>query len=88
MSNPYRSVITPAIPVQSSASISPYRSSLMVPGHCYHVTTNDLWDNSVYCDSTVTLRGILFTNAIPFIDFNAINIKVNLMTDANQNSTL
>lgn len=87
MSNPLRAAITPAIPVQSSASISPYRSSLMVPNHCYSVP-NDIWDNSVYCDSTITLRGILFTNGIPQIDFNAIDIKVNLMTDFSENVTL
>lgn len=81
MSNPLRAAISPAIPVQSSATISPKRPSLMVPNHCYSVSSNDLWDNSVYCDSTITLRGILFTNAIPFIDFNAIDIRVNLMTD-------
>lgn len=56
--------ITPAIPAQTKATISPFRSSLMVPSHCYNSGTFaiDLWDNSVYCDSTITLRGILFTN--------------------------
>lgn len=79
MSLPFKNAISPAIPAQSKAVISPYRPSLMVPGHCYRVTTNDKWDNSVYCDQTITMRGILFTNGIPFIDFNAIDIKVNLM---------
>lgn len=62
----------------------------MVPGHCFNapVSSTDLWDNSVYCDSTITLRGILFTNPQPFIDFNAIDLKVNLMADALENVTL
>ena len=59
----------------------------MLPGHCYTVT-NDLWDNSVYCDQTVTMRGILFTNGIPSIDFNAIDIKTNLMASPTENVTL
>ena len=59
----------------------------MLPGKCYRVT-NDLWDNSVLCDQTVTMRGILLTNGIPFIDFNAIDIKTNLMTSAEENVTL
>lgn len=88
MSLPFKNAITPAIPAQSKAVISPYRPSLMVPGHCYRVTTTDLWDNSVYCDQTITLRGILVTNGIPFIDFNAIDMKVNLMADAAENVTL
>ena len=81
MSLPLKQAITPAIPAQSKAVISPYRPSLMVPNHCYRVT-NDLWDNSVYCDQTITMRGILFTNPGPFIDFFSINIKVNLMASA------
>ncbi len=59
----------------------------MLPGHCYR-DTNNLWDNSVYCDETITMRGILLTNGIPFIDFNAIDIKTNLMTSATENVTL
>lgn len=83
MTQPFQSAITPAISAQSSASISPYRPSLMVPNHCYSLpSASDLWDNSVYCDQTVTMRSIMFTNGIPAIDFNAIDIKVNLMADA------
>lgn len=83
-----RAAISPAIPAQTNAVISPYRPSLMVPGHCYTTPTGDLWDNSVYCDSTITLRGILFTNGIPKIDFNAIDIRVNLMANAAENVSL
>ena len=56
----------------------------MIPDHCYKsadIVSGDLWDDSVLCDSTVVLRGILFTNAIPKIDFNAIDIRVNLLTE-------
>jgi hypothetical protein len=61
----------------------------MLPGHCYKSPAiNDLWDNSVYCDQTVTMRGILFTNGIPQIDFNAIDIKANLMASSSENVTL
>jgi len=89
LTQPFQSAITPAISAQPKASISPYRPSLMVPGHCYTLPSgSDLWDNSVYCDQTVTMRSIMFTNGIPFIDFNAIDIKVNLMVDAVENVTL
>jgi hypothetical protein len=86
MSLPFKLAITPAIPSQSKAVISPYRPSLMVPNHCYHIT-NDLWDESVYCDQTVTMRGILFTNANPSINFNAIDMKANLMASSTENVT-
>ena len=59
----------------------------MLPGNCYRVT-NDLWDNSVLCDQTVTMRGILFTNGIPSIDFNAIDIKTNIMASPTENVKL
>jgi hypothetical protein len=53
----------------------------MIPNHCYTLSPSlvNKWNNSIYCDSTVTLRGILFTNGIPFIDFNAVNISVYLL---------
>lgn len=79
MSAPFRTSITPAIATQSKAVITPYRPSLMIPSHCYR-DTNNLWNNSIYCDSTVTLRGILFTNPGPLIDFNAVNITVHLLS--------
>lgn len=61
----------------------------MIPGKCYNTTSGaDLWDNSVYCESSVTLRGILFTNAIPVIDFNAIDIKANLIANPTENVSL
>jgi hypothetical protein len=59
----------------------------MIPGNCYRVT-NDLWDNSVLCDQTVTMRGILITNPIPFSNFNAIDIKINLMASPTENVKL
>ena len=60
----------------------------MLPNHCYTLSTNDLWDNSVYCDSTVTMRGILFTNGIPQIDFNAIDIRTKLLSSSTENLSL
>ncbi len=59
----------------------------MLPGKCYRLT-NDLWDNSVFCDQTVTIRGILLTNGIPSIDFFAIDIKTNLMVSPIENVKL
>lgn len=58
----------------------------MLPGKCY-TTGNAKWDNSIYCDQSVVLRSILFTNGIPEIDFNAIDIRVKLLTDPYQNIT-
>lgn len=49
----------------------------MIPGACKEITNK--WNHSTYCDSTVSLRSILFTNAIPEINFNAINIKAHLL---------
>jgi hypothetical protein len=63
---PIVSTITPSIGTQTSGSITPYRPSLMVPNHCHHIS-GPTWDNSIYCDQTITLRGILFTNAIPVL---------------------
>lgn len=52
----------------------------MIPNHCYTLNpSTDKWNTSIYCDSTITLRGILFTNGIPAIDFNAVNISVYLL---------
>ena len=59
----------------------------MIPNHCY-TTSNDLWDNSVFCDSSISLRSILFKDAKPTVDFNAIEIKANLMIDGLENVTL
>lgn len=54
----------------------------MITDHCYEEPGVDLlWDNSTFCDETIVLRGILFTNAIPKIDFNAIDIKAILLDD-------
>ncbi len=80
--------ISPAISAQTSGSITPYRPSVMVPSHCYHIT-GPVWNDTTYCDSTVTLRSILFTNAMPSIDFMSIDIKSHLLIDPYDNfSTL
>lgn len=60
----------------------------MLPNHCYTLSTNDRWDSSIYCDSTVTMRGILFTNGIPQIDFNAIDIRTKLLSSSTENVSL
>lgn len=52
----------------------------MIDGHCYEEPgTDNLWNSSILCDDTIVLRGILFTNALPQIDFNAIDIKATLL---------
>ena len=79
--------ITPSIPAQTSGSITPYRPSVMVPNHCYEIAGSK-WNHSAYCDSTVQLRSILFTNGIPKIDFNAIDMKSYLLSDPYDNFTL
>jgi hypothetical protein len=84
---PLVDTITPAITAQKSGSITPYRPSVMVPNHCYHIS-NSKWDNSTYCDSTVQLRSILFTNANPHIDFFSIDMKSYLLSDPYDNFTL
>jgi hypothetical protein len=78
---PIATTITPSIGVQTSGSITPYRPSLMIPNHCHHIT-GSLWDDSIYCDQTITLRGILFTNAIPVLEFSAVDIRVRLLGNA------
>ena len=78
--------ISPAIPAQSSGSITPYRPSVMIQDHCYEISDN-LWNHSVYCDSNIQLRSVLFTNAVPSIDFNAMAIKVYLLSDPYDNFT-
>ncbi len=66
--------------------MTPYRKSVTVPDNCYHLNTTK-WDNATYCDQTITLRNILFTNAIPEINFNAIDIKARLLVDPMENFT-
>ena len=73
-------MISPAIPDQTKAVLTPNRPSLILDNHCYSVG-GDTWDDSIFCDETITLRGLLFTNAIPKIDFNAIDIKAYLLSD-------
>ena len=86
MTKPLKDMISPAIPDQSKAVLTPNRPSLILDNHCYSVG-NDTWDNSIFCDETITLRGLLFTNAIPKIDFNAIDIKVYLLSDPEEDLT-
>ena len=66
-------------PMRNYASISPTRPSLANDPSC-HTMENDKWDNSVWCDETVSMRSILFTNAMPDINFNVIDIRVNLLS--------
>ena len=63
LTEPLRASILPAGTPQSYATITPSRPSLMIPGHCY--AGDGLWDDSIYCDQTIVLRSILFTNAVP-----------------------
>lgn len=57
----------------------------MIPDHCYEI--GESWNSSVYCDETVKMRGLLFTNALPSLDFKSIDIRVTLLdpNDAYQN---
>lgn len=71
---------------QKGGSITPYRASLLVPNHCFNIS-GALWDNSIYCDDTQTFRGILFTNAIPTLDFSSIDIRVRLLSQPYDNFT-
>lgn len=80
-------VTTLGLSPQSSGSITPYRGSLDIQDHCYEIT-GPSWDHSTYCDSTIQLRSILFTNGIPAFDFNAIGIKAHLLTDPYENFTV
>jgi hypothetical protein len=72
--------IKPTIPAQSKGSITPYRASLLIPNHCYNISGAS-WDDSIYCDETISLRGLLFTNANPSIDFASIDIKAKRLSD-------
>lgn len=78
LTNPFQSAVGIAGPQKST--LTPYRPSLMIDGHCYEEPgTDNLWNSSILCDDTIVLRGILFTNALPQIDFNAIDIKATLL---------
>jgi len=74
------------ITAQVKGSITPYRASVTIPTHCYEINGSS-WNHSTYCDSTITLRSILFTNAIPEINFNAINIKAHRLNTPYDNFT-
>jgi hypothetical protein len=75
MTQPLKDLITPPIPDQSPVSITPFRPSLVIPDHCFEVG-GATWDESIFCDNTITLRSILFTNMLRYSDFKATQIKV------------
>ena len=72
-----------AVGAQSRATISPNRPSLANNEKC-HTIMNGNWNDSVWCDQDVTLRGLLFTNANPKQTFNGLDFKVFLLSDPMQ----
>ena len=60
--------------------ITPSRESLIISGDCYEAG-GDKWNSSIFCEENKNLRAILFTNAIPLGSFYGTDIKVDLLSD-------
>lgn len=72
----------------NKSTITPYFQHLNIPNRCYQVIP--LWNNSTFCDNTITIRSVLYTNADPTSDFYFQNIKtfrMNSINDRDNSST-
>jgi len=67
------------LPTGNFGGITPYFDHLRIPGRCFNITAR--WDNSTYCDQTITLRSVLFTNADPYDDFVGQNLRTFRVTN-------
>lgn len=47
-------------------------------------TSPSLWDNSITCDETITLRGVTITNLIPHNSFKGIGMKIQLISSLDE----
>jgi hypothetical protein len=75
-------------PQGTSGTITPYFDHLNIPDHCYNII--NLWDNSTYCDQTITIRSLLYTNPNPNQDFvgqTARSFRLNALTDPDEPTT-
>lgn len=50
----------------------------MIPNHCYKITS--LWNYTIYCDETIKLRSIIFSNPISTISLKNLDIRIFLYT--------
>jgi hypothetical protein len=74
-----------SLPSGNFGTITPYFDYLNIPNHCFNITA--LWDNSTYCDQTITIRSLLYTNADPAADFvgqTARTFRLNSLTDPDE----
>jgi hypothetical protein len=62
----------------SSGTITPYFDHLNIPTKCYNIVP--LWDNSSFCDNTITIRSLLYTNVNPYNDFYGQTAKTALLS--------
>lgn len=65
----------------TSGTVTPYFDHLNIPTKCHNIVP--LWDNSSFCDNTITVRALLFTNNIPFSSFVGQSIKTALLSTPN-----
>jgi len=68
-----------SLPNGTFGGITPYFDHLRIPGRCFNITAK--WDNSTYCDQTITLRSVLFSNADPYSDFVGQNLRTYRLTN-------
>lgn len=54
-----------SIPDGLPASVTPQKAHHKNISGCYEPIADSKWGATTFCDSTVTLRAILFTNAMP-----------------------
>jgi hypothetical protein len=51
---------------------------LNIPTKCHNIVP--LWDNSSFCDNTITIRSLSYENAQPSSDFYSTNSKTALLS--------
>lgn len=71
--------------LNSSGTITPYFPHLDIPNHCFRISSR--WDDSTFCDSTVTVRAVLYTNAMPFADFSGVTARTFRLVSSTDNDT-
>lgn len=68
-----------------NSAIVPYFPHLDVAGKCFNNTNSLLWNTSLICDNTTTVRNVMFTNTISFDLFENQPIKFYALNAFDQN---
>lgn len=56
-----------------------------ISNHCYHIES--LWNDTTFCDNTITIRSLLYTNINPAADFVGMLAKTWIINDLAANDS-